>query len=115
MHSLATLQMLALVHGQTTGATTETIALRAELAGMADFAEKLTLVLGAVRRVEKLSAKTTLKAHLVPLQSSGNSLLRGVNRFAAFRAFRVFDWFERHLVYTLKRTFEYFEGRHRKT
>lgn len=67
MHSLATLQMLALVHGKTTGATTETIALRAELAGMADFAEKLTLVLGAVRRVEKLSAKTALKAHFVPL------------------------------------------------
>lgn len=52
VHSLATLQMFALIHGQATSASTEAVSLRAELAPMAHFAKKLALVLGAVCRVE---------------------------------------------------------------
>lgn len=52
VHSLATLQMFALIHGQATSASTEAVSLRTELASMAHFAKKLTLVLGAVCRVE---------------------------------------------------------------
>jgi len=59
MHSLALrLKMLALVHGQATSSATEAVALRAELAGVADFAKQLALVLGAVCRVEQFAAKT---------------------------------------------------------
>lgn len=59
MHSLALrLQMLALVHGQAASSAAESIALRAELAAVADFAKQLSLVLGAVCRVERFAAKT---------------------------------------------------------
>lgn len=59
MHSLALrLKMLALVHGQATSSTTETIALRTEFAAVADFAKQLALVLGTVCRVEHFAAKT---------------------------------------------------------
>ena len=59
MHSLALrLQMLALVHGQAAGSAAESVALRAELAAVADFAKQLALVLGAVCRVERFAAKT---------------------------------------------------------
>jgi len=59
VHSLALrLKMLALVHGQTASSATEAVALRAELAGVADFAKQLALVLGAVCRVEHFTAKT---------------------------------------------------------
>lgn len=68
MHSLALrLKMLALVHGQAASSTTEAVALRAELAGVADFAKQLALVLGAVCRVERFVAKTcnTRSSHAV--------------------------------------------------
>lgn len=59
MHSLVLrLKVLALVHGQAASSATETVALRAELAAVADFAKQLALVLGAVCRVERLAAKT---------------------------------------------------------
>lgn len=59
MHSLALrLKMLALVHGEATSSATEAVALRAKLAAVADFAEQLALVLGAVCRVEQFTAKT---------------------------------------------------------
>lgn len=59
MHSLVLcLKMLALVHGQAAGSATEAVALRAKLAGVADFAKQLALVLGAVCRVEQFAAKT---------------------------------------------------------
>lgn len=38
-HSLATLQVFALIHGQATSASTEAVSLRAELATVADFAK----------------------------------------------------------------------------
>lgn len=68
MHSLALrLKMLAAVHGQATSSATEAIALRAELTAVADFAEQLALVLGAVCRVERFAAKTcnTRSSHVV--------------------------------------------------
>lgn len=59
MHSLALrLKMLALIHGQAASSATEAVALRAELAGVADFAIQLVLMLGAVCRVERFIAKT---------------------------------------------------------
>lgn len=59
MHSLVLrLKMLALVHGQAASSATEAVAFRAELAGVANFAKQLALVLGAVCRVEQFAAKT---------------------------------------------------------
>jgi len=59
MHSLVLrLKMLALVHGQAASSATEAVALRAELAAVADFAKQLALVLSAVCRVERFAAKT---------------------------------------------------------
>lgn len=59
MHSLALrLKMLALVHRQAASSATEAVTLRAEFAAVADFAEQLALVLGAVCRVEQFAAKT---------------------------------------------------------
>ena len=58
MDSLGTFQVLALIHGQATCSTAETIAFRSKFAGVANFAEELTIVFGAVRGVKQLLAKT---------------------------------------------------------
>ena len=52
------LEMLALIHGKAAGTTTESVALGPEFAAVADFAEELTVVLGAVCRVEQFAAQT---------------------------------------------------------
>lgn len=99
MHSLVTLELIALIHGETTGSTAETVALGSKFAAMADFAEQFTVVLGAVCRVEQFAAETAFEAHLVPFQSTGYALLGGVDRLSAFRTFRLFNWLVRHFVF----------------
>lgn len=44
-------EMLALVHGETAGATTETVSLGSEFAAIALLAEQVTAVLGGIRRI----------------------------------------------------------------
>jgi hypothetical protein len=101
MHSLALrLKMFALVHGQAASSATEAVALRAELAAVADFAIQLALVLRAICRVERFVAKTALEARFVPFQSTGNPLFCSINGFATFRALWMFHGLERHF-YTL--------------
>lgn len=46
------------VHAQATGTTAETVAFGSKFAGVAVFAEELTLVLGAVGGVQHLAAET---------------------------------------------------------
>lgn len=43
---------------------------------------------------------TTLKAHLVPFESSGDTFFCSVYGFAAFGTLGVLYWFERHFVCT---------------
>lgn len=57
-------------------------------------------MLGAVCRVEQFAAQTTLEAHLVPFESSGDAFFRGVYGFAAFGTLGVFYWLKRHFVCT---------------
>lgn len=74
MHSLALLlQMLALVRGQAASSAAEAVALRAELAAVADFAVQLALVLGAVCRVERFAAKTC--------NTRSSAVVEGLRRF----------------------------------
>jgi len=47
-YSLSALKMFTGVHAQASSTTTESVALRSVLAGVACFAEKFTFVLGAV-------------------------------------------------------------------
>lgn len=104
MHSLGTLEVLALIHGQATCSTSKTVSFGSKFASVTIFTEELTFVLGAVRGIEKFTAKTAFEAHFVPFESTSNAFLCGVDRFAAFRAFWMFDWFERHvfLLYTYR-------------
>lgn len=45
---------------------------------------------------------TAFEAHLVPFESTSDTFLCSVDRFAAFGAFWMFNWLERHFVYTEK-------------
>lgn len=90
-----------MIHRQATGSTTETVSFGSKFAGVADFAEELTFVFGAVRGVEKFTAKTAFETHFVPFEPTSNTFFRSVDGFAAFWAFRMFNWLERHFVYTL--------------
>ena len=92
------LEVIALVHGEAAGATAEAVALGAEFASVADFAEELAVVLRAVCRVEQLAAETAFEAHLVPLESTGYALLRGVDRLAALGALGLLDRLVRHFL-----------------
>ncbi|KAJ8878762.1 hypothetical protein PR048_019348 [Dryococelus australis] len=128
------LQMFTLVHAEAACTTAEAVALRAELAGVADLAEQFSFVLSAPMRVIEVNVKrcwnegvgetvtprenppingivwhnshlqksdqtllTTLEAHLVPLQTTCNSLFCRIYGLAAFRALRILNWLERHL------------------
>lgn len=57
-----------------------------------------------------IQALTTLEAHLVPFESSGDAFFRGVYGFAAFGTLGVFYWLKRHFVCTEKqrKIFDYY-------
>jgi hypothetical protein len=100
-HSLGTLQMLALVHRETSRSTAESVALGTEFTAMAHFAEQLAFVLRTVCRVEQFATETTFEAHLVPLQTTSHTFFCGVDRFTALGALGVLDWLEvRHFVFS---------------
>jgi len=90
-------KVLSLVHGQTSGATTEAVSLGSVLAAVALLAEDLAAVLADVGRVELLVAEAALEAGLVPLAASGQHLLGGVHRLAALGALGLHLGRERHL------------------
>lgn len=98
VHSLVALEVIALIHGEAAGAAAEAVALGAEFASVADFAEELTVVLRAVCRVEQLAAETAFEAHFVPFESTGYALLRCVDRLATLGTLGLFNWLVRHFV-----------------
>ena len=85
--TLGVAQMFAFVHAETASAATESVSLRSEFPSVALLAEQLSTMLCRVRAVYSLVAEAALEAGLVPFLAGGQHFLRGVDRFAAFRAF----------------------------
>lgn len=94
--ALGVAKVLALVHGQAAGATTEAVTLGTELAAIALLAEQLASVLAGVGAVQPLVAETADEAGLVPLGASCQHLLGGIHRLAALGALGLLDGLERH-------------------
>lgn len=89
MHSLGLrLKVLAFVHGQTASSATEAVALRAELAAVADFAVQLALMLGTVCWVERFAAKTCNTRSLPIVGDYGASWLGALECRHAMRKYR---------------------------
>jgi len=97
VQELLAAQVLAGVHAQAARAAAEAVALGAVLAGVAVLAVELAFVLSAVGGVQHLVAHSAFEAHLVELEAASDLLLGRVHGLAAFRAFGVFNWLERHL------------------
>jgi len=89
-------EMLALVHAQGASAATETVALRPVFTAVALATEDVATMLRQVGALKILLAQATLEAHFVPFLASGKLLFGRVDRFAAFRAFLLYGWLERH-------------------
>lgn len=94
--ALGVSEVLALVHGQAAGATTEAVTLGAELTAVALLAEELAAVLAGVGAVQPLVAETADEAGLVPLGASCQHLLGGIHGLAALGALGLLDGLERH-------------------
>ena len=75
--------MLADVHREGAGATTESVSLGAELASVALFAPQGVVVRVDVGRIQTFVAEVALETHLVPLISTGEQLLRRVDGLVA--------------------------------
>lgn len=78
--------MFANVHGESAGATTETVTLGSELAAITLFAVESGIVAVDVGGIEALVAEVALEADLVPLQATGEELLSGVDGLVASQA-----------------------------
>lgn len=94
--ALGVAKVLALVHGQAAGTTTEAVALGTELAAVALLAEELASVLAGVGAVQPLVAEPADEAGLVPLGASSQHLLSRIHGLAALGALGVLDGLERH-------------------
>lgn len=96
--------MLADVHGEGAGAAAEADALRAVLPPVAGLAEEGLLVLTAVGRLQAFVAQVALEAGLVPLETTGEDLLGGVDALLALAALGYFGGLEGHLLENLVRS-----------
>jgi len=78
-------QVLAEIHGQGASAAAETVALGAELAGVALLTVEGLVVGVHVDRVQALVAQVALETDLMPLETPGQHLLGRVDRAVALQ------------------------------
>jgi len=84
------------VHGEATSSSSEAVSLGAILATITLLAEDISGMFRHTSGIHLLVAEAAFEARSVPLISSREHLLGGIHRLAAFGAFGLFSWRERH-------------------